>query len=101
MLNAATGLSFTEESFQRLGETIFNLERLYNLEAGIGPEQDSLPDICYEPLPDLPKDAKPLRREDMAILMRDYYAARGWDVNGRPTAERLMVLGLKDKRGAS
>jgi aldehyde:ferredoxin oxidoreductase len=94
MLNAATGLSFTEVSFQRLGETIYNLERLYNLDAGISGAEDTLPDICFQPPPDLPKGAKPLTRNDLAILMRDYYAARGWDAQGRPMRERLQLLGL-------
>ena len=94
LLNTASGLQFSEESFLRLGETIWNLERLYNLSAGISGAEDRLPDICFRPPPDLPKDAKPLTREDFAILLRDYYAARGWDAQGRPTPERLKQLGL-------
>lgn len=94
MLNAASGLQYTEEQFLRLGEALWNLERLYNLSAGISGAEDRLPDICFQPPPDFPKDAKPLTREDFAILLRDYYAARGWDDQGRPTPERLRLLGL-------
>jgi len=95
LLNAASGLQYTEESFLRLGEAIWNLERLYNLAAGISGDEDRLPDICFQPPPDFPKDAKPLTREDFATLLRDYYAARGWDAQGRPTPERLALLGLE------
>jgi len=94
LLNAASGLEFTEESFLRLGEAIWNLERLYNLAAGISGAEDRLPDICFQAPPDLPKEAKPLTREDFATLLRDYYATRGWDAEGRPTPERLQQLGL-------
>ncbi len=95
LLNTASGLQYTEESFLRLGEAIWNLERLYNLAAGISAAEDRLPDICFQPPPDFPKDAKPLTREDFAALLRDYYAARGWDEQGRPTPERLAMLGLE------
>lgn len=31
--------------------------------------------------------------EDFDTLMDDYYTARGWDGQGRPTPERLALLG--------
>ncbi|MBU0495329.1 MAG: aldehyde ferredoxin oxidoreductase family protein [Chloroflexi bacterium] len=94
LLNTATGLDYTEERFLRLGEAIWNLERLYNLAAGIDGSEDRLPDICFQVPADFPADNKPLTREDFATLLRDYYATRGWDEQGRPTPERLAALGL-------
>jgi aldehyde:ferredoxin oxidoreductase len=94
LLNTASGLSYTEEQFMRLGEGIWNLERMYNLEAGVDGSEDRLPDICFEVPGDFPEDAKPLTREDFARLLRDYYEARGWDERGQPTPERLAALGL-------
>ncbi|MBM3749162.1 MAG: aldehyde ferredoxin oxidoreductase family protein [Acidobacteria bacterium] len=94
LLNAASGLDYTEAQFMQLGEAIWNLERLHNLAAGIGGSEDRLPDICFTVPADFPKDSKPLTREDFATLLRDYYAARGWDAQGRPTPERLAMLGL-------
>lgn len=96
LLNGATGMSYTAERFMRLGEAIWNTERLYNLAAGIDGGQDRLPDICFEVPQDFPEDAKPLTREDFATLLGDYYAARGWDDQGRPTPERLAQLGLAE-----
>jgi aldehyde:ferredoxin oxidoreductase len=94
LLNAAAGLDYTEERFMQLGEAIWNVERLYNMAAGIDPGEDRLPDVCFEVPEDFPEDAKPLTREDFSTLLRDYYAARGWDEHGRPTPERLAALGL-------
>jgi aldehyde:ferredoxin oxidoreductase len=94
LLNTASGLSYTEERFIRLGESIWNMERLYNMAAGIGGSEDRLPDICFEVPEDFPAGAKPLTREDFAILLRDYYAVRGWDEQGRPTPQRRETLGL-------
>ena len=94
LLNAAADLDYTEQTFVRLGEAIWNLERLYNLSAGIDGAEDRLPDLCFTVPQDMPADARPLTREDFARLMRDYYAVRGWDAAGRPTQERLLALGL-------
>ncbi len=96
LLNGATGMDYTEERLAQLGEAIWNMERLYNMAAGIDGSQDRLPDICFETPEDFPPDAKPLTREDFATLLRDYYAARGWDEQGRPTPERLAALGLHE-----
>ena len=95
LLNTATGMSYTEERFMRLGEALWNTERLYNLAAGVDGSQDRLPDICFEVPEDFPEDAKPLTREDFATLLSDYYRTRGWDNQGRPTPERLSALGLE------
>jgi aldehyde:ferredoxin oxidoreductase len=96
LLNAATGMAYTEEQFLQLGEAIWNLERLYNLQAGIDGSEDRLPDICFEVPDDFPPEAKPLTREDFATLLSNYYTVRGWDDEGRPTPERLAALGLHD-----
>jgi len=95
LLNTASGMDYSEERLMQLGEAIWNIERLYNLEAGLDGDQDRLPDICFEVPEDFPEGAKPLTREDMARLLEDYYAARGWDEQGRPGPERLAALGLK------
>lgn len=95
LLNTATGMEISTERFLQLGEAIWNMERLYNLASGIDGSEDRLPDICFEVPEDFPADAKPLTREDFATLMRDYYAVRGWDDQGRPSPERLAALGLK------
>jgi aldehyde:ferredoxin oxidoreductase len=95
LLNTASGLDYSEESFMQLGEAIWNLERLYNLAAGLDGNQDRLPDICFEVPEDFPEDAKPLTRDDFTTLLEDYYAARGWDDQGHPSPERLTALGLK------
>jgi aldehyde:ferredoxin oxidoreductase len=99
LLSAAAGTETTEERFMRLGEAIWNLERLYNLAAGLDGGEDRLPDICFERPEDLPAEAKPLTRQDFARLLTDYYLVRGWDSQGRPTGQRLTELGLVPEPG--
>jgi aldehyde:ferredoxin oxidoreductase len=95
LLNSATGLSFDEESFLRLGERLWNLERLFNLKAGISPNEDRLPDRCYEPLGDVGPTDRRLRKEDVEKMLREYYDLRGWSESGIPRPETLRRLGLE------
>jgi len=94
LLKAASGIEMNETEYIRLGEAIWNLERLYNMDAGINGSEDKLPDICYEKPEDFPENIKNLTREDFALMLNEYYAVRGWDAQGRPTVERLTALGL-------
>jgi aldehyde:ferredoxin oxidoreductase len=97
LLASAAGIETTEGRFMQLGEAIWNLERQYNLKAGLDGREDRLPDICFERPDDLPAEAGPLTRRDFATLLADYYAVRGWDSQGRPTPERLAALGLESQ----
>jgi aldehyde:ferredoxin oxidoreductase len=99
LLSAAAGTETTDARFMQLGEAIWNLERLYNMAAGLDGREDRLPDICFERPDDLPTEARPLTRQDFATLLEDYYTARGWDSQGRPTPQRLAELGLEPHRG--
>ncbi|MCM0080554.1 aldehyde ferredoxin oxidoreductase family protein [Geomonas sp. Red32] len=92
LINAATGSAFSEEEMMVAGDRIYNLERLFNLKAGIDPSQDTLPKrILGEPLPDGPMKGSVSRLPEM---LPEYYAARGWDPKGIPTPEKTSSLGL-------
>jgi aldehyde:ferredoxin oxidoreductase len=92
LYNAATGKSLTDEQMMEIGERVWNLERVFNLKAGIDPAQDTLPKrILTEPLPDGPMQGSLARLSEM---LPEYYSARGWDEKGIPTSEKLASLGL-------
>lgn len=80
MLNAATGFNLTTEQMMKVGEGIWNLERVFNQKAGILPEEDTLPVRFFnEAIPDGPqKGAVSKMRE----LLPEYYKLRGWDEKG-------------------
>src|SRR5690554_3329217 len=51
MLRGTTGLELTDEEVLMTGERIWNLERMFNLEAGFTKEDDTLPErLLQEPL---------------------------------------------------
>ncbi len=94
-LEAATGRSLSLEEFERLGERIWNLERLYNLGAGFGRADDALPERCYEPIRGPSSEGAVLERDKFEALLDEYYRLRGWDREGVPTPEKLRALGLE------
>ncbi|MFZ5352452.1 MAG: aldehyde ferredoxin oxidoreductase family protein [Bacillota bacterium] len=90
--NAVCGTDHSVESILEAGERIYNIERLFNLEAGIEPSQDTLPKrLLEEPIPEGPSKGLVHR---LSELLPEYYLLRGWGENGIPEAERLSKLGL-------
>ena len=91
-LELATGANYTEETMILAGERIFNLERLFNLKAGITAKDDILPKrMLEEPMLKGEAEGQVVR---LAEMLPEYYKARGWDENGIPTPEKLVQLGL-------
>ncbi len=91
MLNAATGTEHTVEQLLEVGERIYNIERLFNKEAGMKSEDDTLPKrILEEPIPEGPSKG---HISKLNITLPQYYEARGW-VAGFPTEETIKRLGL-------
>ena len=92
LINAALDTNMSTEEVMRTGERIWNMERLYNLEAGIDPKDDTLPKrFLEEPLPDGPQKGAVVRLD---VLIPEYYKVRGWDENGKPTEGKKQELGL-------
>jgi aldehyde:ferredoxin oxidoreductase len=89
IVNAASGAGYSVEDLVRMGERIWNLERVFNLKAGLTKADDTLPKRLLEE-PGGPTGAV-CRLDEM---LPEYYRLRGWDENGVPTEERLAELGL-------
>ena len=86
-LNYVTGTNFTKETLDPLGERIWNLEKLFNMKAGV--KEDTLPPrITTEPR--VKNRVVPLDK-----LLPEYYQMRGWDKDGVPTKEKLEELKLE------
>ncbi len=91
LLKAATGFDFSLEEILTCGERIWNLERLFNLQAGLDPQEDTLPKrLLEEPMPEGPNKGAVV---NLSLLLEEYYRVRGWQ-NGRPTESKLEELGL-------
>jgi len=92
MYGTIVGTDWTLDDLLTTGDRIWNLERKFNLDAGIDASQDTLPKrLLTEPIPEGPAEGAVHR---LADLLPEYYRERGWDENGVPTAEKLAALGL-------
>ena len=83
---------FSVEKLQQIGERIWNLERQFNLAAGITPDQDTLPKRLLQ---DAAKTGPAKGRvADLGKMLPQYYELRGWSSDGVPTKETLSRLGV-------
>ncbi|MFA7572969.1 MAG: aldehyde ferredoxin oxidoreductase family protein [Lutispora sp.] len=91
LYNAVTGSQHTGESLIGAGERIYNLERVFNLKAGIDGSYDTLPKrLLEEEIAEGPSKGNVTK---LSVLLPEYYELRGW-VDGAPTEEKLESLGL-------
>jgi aldehyde:ferredoxin oxidoreductase len=106
MVAAARGVDkYTEKGYMdKVGERMFNLERVFNIREGFGRKDDTLPKrILTEPLHtiDAPGEGQTVSHRDE--FLDKYYKLRGWTKEGIPTAGKLKELGLdfvsKDIKG--
>ncbi|MFA9423864.1 MAG: aldehyde ferredoxin oxidoreductase family protein [Sedimentibacter sp.] len=92
LYNAISGTTLTGTDFIEYGERIWNLERLFNLSAGIDPSQDTLPKrLLEDPIKEGPSKGHVNR---LSETLPEYYKVRGWTENGLPTQEKLESLGI-------
>ncbi|MEM0021381.1 MAG: aldehyde ferredoxin oxidoreductase family protein [Fervidicoccaceae archaeon] len=93
LLNAALGWNYSTEDYLKIGERIWNAERLFNLRAGMKPqEEDTLPKrFLEEPAPNGPNKGRVVRLKEM---LPRYYALRGWTQEGLIPEDKLKELEL-------
>lgn len=93
-LKAVTGEPYGTGDLIRVGERVWNLERLYNLREGFTKADDTLPPrLLNEAVPEGPSKGWVNK---LAPMLNEYYRARGWDAAGVPRPEKLAELGLAD-----
>ena len=76
----------------RAGRRLWNLKRAFNCRLGLTRASERLPRLLLQPLAEGPTERYV---PNMEVLLREYYAVRGWDPEtGKPTRETLERLGL-------
>ncbi|AZH24615.1 aldehyde ferredoxin oxidoreductase family protein [Haloplanus aerogenes] len=97
-INAATGWDLSTDEVERIGERIYNLERLINVERGVARrETDTLSHrVMHEPIPEGPSEGMYCPPDELSSMLDEYYDFRGWDDDGIPTPERLDALDMAE-----
>jgi aldehyde:ferredoxin oxidoreductase len=97
LLEAVTGLRYSPEEIQKVGERINNLARAFNVREGFTRADDTLPErLMTEPLKAGASKGQLISKDDLKLMLDEYYTERGWDINtGVPTRGKLTELGLE------
>lgn len=92
MVDAACAGEWSEARLRETGERIWNLERLFNIKAGLGREDDTLPPrMLKDPLPSGFAKGGVV---ELDVLLPEYYRLRGWGEDGVPGEGKVRELGL-------
>jgi aldehyde:ferredoxin oxidoreductase len=96
LMEAVTGMSYTPEEVERVGERINNLAKAFNVREGLSRADDTLPErLMTEPLKAGASKGQMISRADLDVMLDEYYRERGWDVEtGVPTRAKLAELRL-------
>jgi aldehyde:ferredoxin oxidoreductase len=91
-VDAACEGDWSVDRMLEVGERIWNLERDFNMRAGMTADQDTLPKRLL-------KDAANVgpaqgRVNDLDKMLPEYYALRGWTADGQITPETRQRFGL-------
>jgi len=91
-VDAACEGDWSVDRMLEVGERIWNLERDFNLRAGMTADQDTLPKRLLKEAANV-GPAKG-RVNDLDKMLPEYYALRGWTVDGQITPETRERFGL-------
>jgi len=95
-IEAITGIEQTDEEFARIGERIFNLEKMFNYREGFSRIDDRMPERFFKDAHTYGQGKDILAtHDDYNKWFDEYYTERGWDPKtSKPTNEKLVELGL-------
>jgi len=83
VIKGMIGLELNKERIRFIAGATADNTRLFNIREGLTPEEDHLPRRFSTEA--LPETGKVITRGQMEQLLMDYYKARGWDTEGRPS----------------
>ncbi len=94
LINAVTGLNLNAGLLQRIAWRTLTLERIFNILAGFGSEDDWLPGRFYKE--DINVEGNPVHCDRKAFdqMHKEYYKAMGWNEEGIPKEKTLKDLDI-------
>ena len=97
MASGVTGLDFSTARLEEVENRVAVLERLFNLEAGLTPDDDRLPARFASTPVFIDGRERVVSEAAMAGMRRDYYRVREWDADGRPGPALRRALKIKER----
>ena len=100
LLSRVTGWNVTPGELQTVAQRIVTAKKLFNIREGWTSQEDTLPTrFLSENLSAGPSGGARLPRERLQEMIQAYYAARGWDGQGRVPKAAAEALHLIDLSG--
>jgi aldehyde:ferredoxin oxidoreductase len=99
LFEVVTGRKLTWPQMLSVSEKVWHLTRSFSAREikGFGRNWDYPPQrFMSEPVPDGPNQGYCISRQEVDLLLDEYYALRGWNRNGIPRADTLRKVGLAD-----
>jgi len=95
-VEAITGVEQSDAEFNRIGERIFNLEKMFNYREGFTRADDKMPERFFQDAHTYGKGKGMLATHaDFDEWIEAYYKERGWDLQtSKPSSKKLEELGL-------
>jgi aldehyde:ferredoxin oxidoreductase len=101
LLRRVTGWDVSGQELQETARRIVTAKKVYNVREGWTPAEDTLPHrFLAQALPAGPGRQATLPRERLQEMVQAYYAARGWDQQGRVPHDNIEALQLTDLAGS-
>lgn len=97
LYNIVTGFNLKATDLKMVGERIINLARLFNIREGFTRKDDNLPPkIISNPIPSGPSKGALVTKEELDLMLDEYYEVRSWTRDGVPNEEKLKELELSN-----
>lgn len=96
IFSAITGWDIDGKELLKVGERVFNLQRMFNVREGFRRGDDMIPKrVMQKPAFGLYVDEERCAIKDFDGMLDEYYEARGWDIKtGVPSQKKLQDLGV-------
>lgn len=95
LIAVSTGLELTEQQVMKIGERIYNVERLFITREGIRRKDDSVHWRMREPYTHGYLKGTCIDEEKFQKLLTEYYRVHQWDEEGIPPAKTLEGLEIE------
>lgn len=91
IIKAITGMDLSQEELAAIAMRVTTMARLFNIREGLTKEDDTIPPRLFkEPIG--PEKNLVVSKENLEVMLKEYYAIHGWDENGIP--EEAVALSL-------
>jgi aldehyde:ferredoxin oxidoreductase len=81
IVRGVTGLKADQAALGAISANISNIVRQFNIQEGLGPEDDRLPKRLHK---EALRSGHHIGEVELQKMLADYYRLRGWDEQGRP-----------------